>query len=43
MIRWGLGWYKENGVERNRLQSGLIKRYKEIEVDGQEINIDTGG
>ena len=33
MDRWGLGWDKENGVERDRHQSGLTKRYKEIEVD----------
>ena len=43
MDRWGLGWYEESGVERNRHQSGLTKRYKEIEVDKQEIETNIGG
>ena len=37
MDRWGLGWDKENGVERDRHQAGLIKGYKEIKVDRQDI------
>ena len=36
MYRWGLGWDKDNGIERDRHQSELTKRYKEIEVDLQE-------
>ena len=40
--RWGLGWDNENGDERDRHQSGLVKRYKEIEVDIQEIKRDSG-
>ena len=42
MDRWGLGWEKKNGVERDRHQWGLTKRYKEIMVDRKEIKIDTG-
>ena len=41
--RWQLGWDKENGIERDRHQSGLTKRYKDIEVDRQEIERDSGG
>ena len=33
MDRWGIGWDRENGVERDRHQSGLTKKYIEIEVD----------
>ena len=33
MDRWGLGWDKENGVLRAKHQSGLTKRYNDIEVD----------
>ena len=42
MDRWELGWDNENRVERDGHQSGLTKRYQEIEVDRQEIekNID---
>ena len=40
MDRRGLGWDKVNGVERGRHQSGLTKRYKETEVDRQEIERD---
>ena len=43
MDRWGLGWDNENGVERDRQQSGLRKRYKELEVDRQEIKTKIGG
>ena len=43
MDRWGLGWGQEKKVERDRHQSGLIKRYKEIEVDRQEIEKNIGG
>ena len=35
--RWGLDWEKENRIERVRHLSGLTKRYKEVEVDRQEI------
>ena len=42
MDRWGLGRDKENGVERNRHQSGLTKRYKKMDVDKQEIKGDIG-
>ena len=42
MDRWGLSWDKENGVERDSRQSGLTKRYKEIEVDRQEIETNIG-
>ena len=42
MDRWGLGWDKENGVEKDRHQSGLTKRYKEIDVDRQEIETNIG-
>ena len=38
-----LGWDKENGVERDRHQFGLTKRYKEIEVDRQEIETNIVG
>ena len=41
MDRWGTGL--ENGVERDRHQFGLTKRYKEIEVDRQEIETNGGG
>ena len=34
---------KQNGVERDRNKSGLTKRYKEIEVDRQEIETNIGG
>ena len=37
-----LGWDKENGVERDRHQFQLTKRYKEIEVDRQEIETNIG-
>ena len=37
MDRWGLGWDEENRVEIDKHQSELTKRYKEIEVDRQEI------
>ena len=37
---WGLGRNKEIGVKRDRHQSGMIKRYKEIEVDIQRIEWD---
>ena len=40
MDRWGLGRGKENKVERDRHQSGLIKRYTEIKVDIQRIEWD---
>ena len=43
MDKWGLGWDKKNGVERNRHQSGLTKRYKAIKVDRQEIETNIGG
>ena len=43
MDRWWLWWGKENGVERIRNKSGLTKRYKEIEVDRQEIETNIGG
>ena len=43
MDKLGLGWDKENGVKRDRHQSGLTKRYKEIEVGRQEIEIDIDG
>ena len=43
MNRSGLSWDKENGVERNRHQSGFTKRYKEIQVDRQEIEINISG
>ena len=43
MDRWGSGWDKEYGVERDRQQSGLTKRYKELEVDRQEIETSIGG
>ena len=43
MDRWGLGWDEENGVERDRHQSESTKRYKEIEVDRQEIETMIGG
>ena len=43
MYRRGIGWDKENGVERDRRQSGLIKRHKEIKMDRQEIEKNTGG
>ena len=42
MGTWELGLKKENGVERDRHQSGLTKRYKEIEVDRQKIEKDIG-
>ena len=38
MDRWGLGWDKENEVQRDRHQAGLKKRYKKIEVDIRRIN-----
>ena len=34
---------KKNGVERDRNQPGLTKRYKEKEVDRQEIDTNIGG
>ena len=37
MDRWGLGWDKENRLERDTRQFGWTKRYKEIEVDRQQI------
>ena len=40
---WRLGRNKEIGVERDRHQSGMINRYKEIEVDREEIEINIGG
>ena len=43
MDKWGLGWDKENGVERDRHQSELTKRYKEIDLDRQGIETDGGG
>ena len=43
MDRWGLGWDNENGDDRYRHKSGLTKRYKDIEVDRQEIERDSGG
>ena len=43
MDRRGLGWDKENGVERDRHQFQLTKKYKEIEVDRQEIETYIGG
>ena len=43
MDRWGLGWDNENGDKRDRHQFWLTKRYKEIEVDRQEIERDSGG
>ena len=43
MDRWRLGWDKENGVERDRHQSELTKRYKEMEVDRQKIETSIGG
>ena len=43
MDRWGLGWDKENGVEKDRHQSELKKSYQEIEVDRQEIETNIGG
>ena len=43
MDRWGLGCGKENRVERDRHQSGLIKTYKEIKVDRLEIETNIGG
>ena len=33
---------QENVIESDRHQSGLTKRYKEIEVDRQGIKRDTG-
>ena len=42
MDRWGLGWDKENGLERDRHQFGLTKRYKEIKLDRQEIEKNIG-
>ena len=42
MDRWGLGWDKENGVKRDRHQSGFKKRYKETEVDRQVIETNIG-
>ena len=43
MDRWELGWDKENGVKRDRHQSGLTKKYKEIEEDRQKIETNIGG
>ena len=43
MDRWRLGWDEENGVERDRHQSELTKRYKEIEVDRQEVETNISG
>ena len=43
MDRWGSGWDKECGVERDRQQSGLTKRYEELEVDRQEIETKIDG
>ena len=43
MNRWGLGWDNENGDEKYRPKSVLIKIYKEIEVDRQEIETNIGG
>ena len=43
MDRCGIGRNNENGVERDRHQSGMAKRYKEIEVDRQEIETNIGG
>ena len=43
MDRWRLGWDKENGVKKDKHESGLTKRYKEIEVDRQEIETNIGG
>ena len=42
-MRWGLGWDTENGVQRERHQSRLKKRYIEIEVDKQEIETNIDG
>ena len=39
----GLGRNRENGVERDTHQSGMTKRYKEIEVNRQEIETNIGG
>ena len=33
---------KENGIERDRHQSVLTKRYKDIEVDREEIETKIG-
>ena len=43
MDKSGVGRDKENGVERDRYQSGLAKRYKEIKVDRQEIETNICG
>ena len=43
MDRSELGWDNENVDKRYRHKSGLTKRYKDIEVDIQEIERDDGG
>ena len=43
MDRWGFRWDKEKGVKGDRHLSWLTKRYKEIEVDRQEIETNIGG
>ena len=40
MDSWGLGWDKENGIERDNHPSALTK---EVEVARQEIETNIGG